>query len=65
MPTFTFTHTKRYVPIVTSLTQDNVIILKQLESGFKRTMNWKKYQSKIKEQEQNRYLDFLIDLIFQ
>ena len=36
-------------------------LLKQLESGFKRTINSNKYQSKLKEQAQNRYLDYLID----
>ena len=29
--------------------------------GFKRTINWNKYQSKVTVQEQNRYLDYLID----
>ena len=36
-------------------------LLKQLESGFKRTINSNKYQSKLTEQAQNRYLDYLID----
>ena len=31
--------------------------MKQSESGFKRTINWSKYQSKLTEQAQNRYLD--------
>ena len=39
--------------------------MKQLESGFERTINWNEYQSKIIEQERNRYLAFLIDSIFQ
>ena len=42
-PTFAITGTKRYVPVVTLTTQDNVKLLKQLESGFKRTINWNKY----------------------
>ena len=33
--------------------------MKQLEAGFKRTISWNKYQSKITEQARNRYLDFL------
>ena len=41
-PTFAITGTKRYVPVVTLTTQDNVKLLKQLESGFKRTINWNK-----------------------
>ena len=36
---FTITDTILYVPFVTLSTQDNVKLLKQLESGFKRTIN--------------------------
>ena len=54
-----------YVPIVTLSTQDNMKLLEQLGSGFKRTINWDKYQSKKTNQAQNRYLDFLIHPSFQ
>ena len=60
-PTFTITDTKRYVSVVTLSTQDNVKLLKQSESGFKKIINWNKYQCKITKQKQNRYLDFLTD----
>ena len=40
-------------------------LLKQLESGFKRTINWKKYLPKTTYQAQNRYLDFLTGAILQ
>ena len=63
--TFTITDTKIYVPVVTSSIRDNVKLMKQLELSIKRTINWNKYQSKIIEHEQNRYLDFLIDPNFQ
>ena len=53
------------VPVVTLSTQENIKLLKQLESGFKRTTNWKKYLAKTTNQVQNRYLDFLIDPSFQ
>ena len=43
---FKITDTKRYVPVITLSTQDNIKLYKQLESGFKRTVNWNKYQSK-------------------
>ena len=46
--------------MLTLSTQDNVTLLKQLESGFKRTINWNKYQLKVAQQTQNRNLDFLI-----
>ena len=33
------TDTELYIPVVTLSTQDNIKLLKQLESGFKRTIN--------------------------
>ena len=42
--------TELYFPIVTLLTQVNAKLLQQLKSGFKRKMNWNKYQSKITAQ---------------
>ena len=42
-PTFTITDTKLHVPLATLSTQDNVKLLKQLESGFKRTIYWNEY----------------------
>ena len=54
-----------YVLVVTLSTQDKVKLLKQLESGFKRAINWNKYHSKKTNQAQKRYLDFLIDPSFQ
>ena len=64
-PTFQINGTKLYVPIQTLSTQENIKLLKQLESGFKRTINWNKYLAKTTNQVQNRYLDFLIDPSFQ
>ena len=54
-----------YVPVVTLSTQDNSKLLQQLKAGFKRTINWNKYQSKKSTKAQNRYLDFLISPSFQ
>ena len=42
---FAVTDTKLYVLVVTLSTQDNIKLLQQLQSGFKRTINWNKYQS--------------------
>ena len=39
--------------------------MKRLESGFKRAINWNKYESQVTQQARNRYLDFLIDPSFQ
>ena len=44
--TFLIIDTKLYVPVVTLSTQDNTKLLQQLKSGFRRTTNWNKYQSK-------------------
>ena len=52
---FAIIDTKRYVPVVTSATQDNTKLFQQLKSRFKRTINWKKCQSDPKRYAQNRY----------
>ena len=57
--------TKVYVPVVTLSTWDNAKLLQQLKSGFKRIINWNKYQSKVTIQAPNPYLDYLIDPSFQ
>ena len=62
---FQITETKLYVPVVTLSTQDNAKLLQQLKSGFKRTINWNKYQSDPKTYAQNQYLNHLVDPSFQ
>ena len=52
-PTFQINDTKLYVPVVTLSTQENIKLLKQLESGFKRTINWNKYLARTKNQARN------------
>ena len=59
-PTFQINHTKLYVPVVTLSTQENMKLLKQLQSSFKRTINWNKYRAKTTNQVQNRYLEFVV-----
>ena len=63
--TFQVNDTKLYVPVVTLSAQENIKLLKQLESAFKRNINWNKYLAKTTNQAQNRYLDYLIDPSFQ
>ena len=63
--TFSITDTKLYVPIKTLSTQDNAKPLEQLKYGFKRTINWNKYQTKVSAERQNQNLDFIIDSSFQ
>ena len=65
MPTFTIADTKLYVPVVTLSTQDNAKLLEQLNPVFKRTINWNKYQRTVTVQQENRYLDLLINPRFQ
>ena len=59
--TFEITDTKLYVPVVT-LPKENDI--KQLKSGFKRTVKWNKYRSKMTIQRHNNNLNYLIDPTF-
>ena len=65
VPTFAITDTKVFVVVVTLSTQENVKLLDKLKSGFKITINWNKYQSKVLIHTRNQYLDYLIDLSFQ
>ena len=64
-PNFQINDTKLYVPAITLSIEENIKLLKKLESGFKRTINWNKYLAKTTSQAQNRYLYFLIDPSFQ
>ena len=58
---FTITDTKLFVPVVTLSTQDSAKLLQQLKSGFRKTINWNKYQSDPKKYAQNRYLNHLVN----
>ena len=58
---FKITETKRNVPVVTLSTQDNAKLLQQLKSGFRRTINWNRYESNIKTFAEDRYLNRLIN----
>ena len=64
-PTSPITDTKLYVSVVTLLTQNNAKPLEQLKSGFKRTINWNKYEPKVTIEKQNQHLDFLINPSYQ
>ena len=64
-PTFPITDSKHYVPVVTLSTQDNAKPLEQLKSGFKRTINWSKYEPKVTVEQRNQHLDLLINSSFQ
>ena len=62
---FSITNTKTYVSVATLSTDDNPKLLQQLKSGFKLTIRWHKYQSKVTIQTWNQYLDYAFDSNFQ
>ena len=62
--TFKITGTKLYVPVVTLSTKDGNNFSEQLKSGFKRTIKWNKYRSKMTNQTKTNHLNHLIDATF-
>ena len=65
--TFQITSTKLYVPVVTLSTKDNVNLTKQLDEGFKRSVCWNEYKSKIetKTADDSNVIRFPLDASFQ
>ena len=59
------TDTKLYVSKVTLSTRENAKFLQQLNSGFKRVINWNKYLSKPELLAQNPNLNHLVEPSFQ
>ena len=64
---FLITSTKWYVPVVTLSTKDNENLTKQLDEGFKRSVYWNEYKSKIetKNLDANNVTRFPLDASFQ
>ena len=62
--TFKITDTKLYVPVVTLSTENDKTVLKQIRTGFKRTIKWNKYRSEMTNQTKNNNLNYLIDPTF-
>ena len=62
--TFQITDTTLYVPVVTWPKENDIKLLKQLKSGFKRAIKWSKYISQITFQPQNKNLNYLTDSTF-
>ena len=61
---FEIKDTKLYVPVVTLSKENDIKLLEQLKSGFKRTIKWNKYRSQMTIQPQNNNLNYLIDATF-
>ena len=62
--TFQITDTKLYVPVVSLSKENDIKLLEQLKSGFKRTIKWNKYRSQMTIQPKNRNLNYLIKPTF-
>ena len=65
--TFQITSTKLYAPVVTLSTKNNVNMTKQLNEGFKRSVYWNEYKSRIetKEADASHLKRFPLDASFQ
>ena len=61
---FKITDTKLYVPVVSLSKENDIKLLEQLKSGFKRTIKWNKYRSQMTVQPQNNNVNYLIDPTF-
>ena len=61
---FKVTDAQLYVPVVTLSKENDVKLLEQLKSRFKRTIKWNKYRSQMIIQLQNNNLNYLIDPTF-
>ena len=61
---FKIADTKLYVPVVSLSKENDIKLLEQLKSGFKRTIKWNKYRSQMTIQPQNNNLNYLIDPTF-
>ena len=61
----TITDTKLYVPVVTLSNEDNAKLLEKLKSVFKRTISCNKYKPKVTIQQQNTYLDIVVNPSFK
>ena len=62
--TFKITDTKLYVPVITLSKDNGTKLLEQLKPGFKKTVKWNKYRSRMTIQTQNNSLNYLIDPTF-
>ena len=62
--TFKITDSKLFVPVVTLSKENDIKLLEQLKSGFKRTIKWNIYRSQMSIQPQNNNLNYLIDPTF-
>ena len=62
--TFKIQDVKLFVPVITLSKENDIKLLEQLKTGFKRTIKWNKYRSQMTIQPQNNNLNYLIDPTF-
>ena len=62
--TLSITGCKLYVPVVTLFKDDEIKLLTNLKSGFKREIIWNKYRSQMSIEEANNNLNILMDSTF-
>ena len=62
--TLTITDCKLYVPVVTLSKDDEIKLLTNLKSGFKREIMWNKYRSQMTTEAINNNLNILVDPTF-
>ena len=62
--TFKIIDVKLFAPVVTLSKENDIQLLEQLKTGFKRTIKWNKYRSQMSIQPQNNNLNYLIDPTF-
>ena len=63
--TFKITDVTLFVPVVTLSKENDIKLLEQLKTGFKRTIKWNKYRSQMPIQPKNNNLNYLIDPAFK
>ena len=59
------TSTKLYAPVDTLSINDNIVFSENIQQGFKITISWNKYRSKITAQAKNNNSGYLIDPTFR
>ena len=62
--TFAIKKCKLYIPVVTLSKNDEIKLLTNLKSGFRREIIWNKYRSQMSTEEDNNNLNILIDPTF-
>ena len=62
--TFKIIDVKLFVPVVTLSKENDIKLLEQFKTGFKRTIKLNKYRSQMSIQEQNNNLNYSIDPTF-